>query len=143
MDLKTIYTNMVMAALLIFAMMSFALIMQNDNNAPEKLLDNELINQTYGDLFVNLSTNQENTQTSNDVFGNFTPNENLGVWEVTPIVSPTRGFKTLTVGFYNILVQLPMKVMGVSPIVASVISGILIFLLIIGVWGIWKGVFKI
>jgi hypothetical protein len=143
MDLKTIYTNMIMAALLIFALMSFALIFQNDNDATEKLMDNALINDTYNDLYGNLSANQQETQTTSDVFGNFTPNENLGVWEVTPIVSPTRGFKTLTVGFYNIMVKLPMQVMGVSPIVASVISGILIFILIIGVWGIWKGVFKI
>lgn len=142
MDLKGLYTTMILAALFAFAFLSFALTIQNDNNAPEKLLENELINKTYVDLAGNLSSNQQNTQTSSDVFGNFTPNENLGVWEVTPIVSPTRVFKALTVGSYNILVQLPMKVLGVSPIVASVISGILILLLILAVWAVWKGVIK-
>ena len=143
MDLKGIYSNMVLVSLLIFGIVSFALIMQNDNDAPEKLLDNELMNRTYSELYGNLSAIQDESQTSNDVFGNFTPNENLGVWEVTPIVSPTRGFKAITTGFYNILVQLPMKVLGVSPIVASVVSGIFILLLILAVWGVWKGVLKL
>jgi hypothetical protein len=143
MDLKEIYTTLFMVSLLIFSFMSFALTFQNDNNAPEKLLDNPLINQTYNELYGNLSANQQKAQKSSDVFGNFTPNENLGVWEVTPIVASTRGLKALATGVYNILIKLPMTVLGVSPIVAAVFSGIFLFMLIIGVWGLWKGVFKI
>ena len=142
MELKGIYTNMIMSALLIFGILSFTFIIQEENDSSQKLSDNPLINDTYNDLFGNLSANQGQAQTSSNVFGNFTPNENLGVWEVTPIVSPTRLLRTLSVGFYNIFVQLPMKVLGVSPLVAGTINGILLFLLIIGIWAVWKGVIR-
>lgn len=142
MELKSIYVNMIMVALVILAILSFTFIVQSDNNAPQQLKNNPLINETYEDLYSNLTGGEEQARTTSDVFGNFTPNENLGVWEVTPIVSPTRLLRTLSVGYYNIFIQLPVKVLGISPVVAAVLNGILIFLLIIGIWALWKGVIK-
>lgn len=140
MELQKLFITMVMVSIFVFSILQFTIIMQTDNGATEIITDNQIINTTFNDLLGNLSAIQGQSQTTSDVFSNITPNEDFGVWQVTPIVPQTKLFKALTIGTYNIIVKLPMQVLGVSPIVASVISGILLLLIILGVWRIWKGV---
>ncbi len=140
MDLKSIFINMGILSLLIFGLMAFIFITQSDNNVSLSIMNNTLINESYGFLSSNLTGVQSQSQTSLDVFQNITPNENLGVWQVTPIVSPARTIRTMTIGLWNIIVKLPTTILGVSPIVANLINGFLIILLIIGIWALWKGV---
>ena len=137
---KKIFGNIVISALVVFAIMSFVIITQTDNNATEKITDNELINSSYGYLSGNLTNLQPTGQASLKNFGTTTPSERqLGELDVTAVIAPTKLFRAMSIGTYNILIKLPMLILGVSPIVASVISSILILLLIIGIWAIWKG----
>ena len=140
MDLKKIFINMGILGLLLFGLMAFILNTQLDNNVEFPITNNTLINESYGFLSSNLTGAQSSSQTSLDVFQNVTPNENLGVWEVTPIVSPTRTIRTMTIGVWNILIKMPQVILGVSPIVASLLNAIIIILIIIGIWAVWKGV---
>lgn len=139
MDFKKLFGTIILSALFVLAMMSFAGIVQVDNDANQTIFDNELINRSYSDLYGNLSDSRTDSQSAMEVFGGITPTENIGDLDVTAVNSPTKVFKSMIVGTYNILIRLPMKVLGVSPIVASVISSIIILLIIIGIWAIWKG----
>ncbi len=140
MDFKGVFTNIVISALFVFAMMSFIIIVQTDNNASEKITDNELINSSYGHLSGNLTSVQSTSQASLDSFGENPPSSiQLGDLDVGSVVAPTKLFRGMSIGTYNILIKLPMVLLGVSPIVASVISSIIILLLIIGICAIWKG----
>jgi len=140
-DFKSLFVNLTLFALVVFAIMSFAIITENQNDSPVKITDNEIVNETYGDLFVDLGKNnlQSDAQNASEAFGEVTPTQNVGELGGTAIVSPTKIFKSVSFGAYNILIALPMKILGVPPIVASVISGIFILLLLIGIWAIWKG----
>jgi len=140
MDLKRIFINMGILALLVLGLMAFILTTQEDNNVQLSIMNNTLINESYGFLSSNLTGVQDNSQTALNTFQNITPNENLGVWQVTPIVNPARTVRTMTIGLWNILIKLPTTILGVSPIVASLINGFLIVFLIIGIWAWWKGV---
>ena len=142
MDFKEIVSAMLFFSLLIFCVLSFVINTQNLNNSPEKITDNSLINQTFSALGGNLSAAQSESQTSSDIFGEITPEQEIGVLDVTSVISPTRIFKTITVGFFNSLILLPAQILGISPIVFSSISSILLLLIIIGIWAIWKGVIK-
>ncbi len=139
MDFKNLFGTMVISGIFVLAMISFITIIQTDNNANQTITDNELINSSYFDLIGNLSDTRSNSQSSLDNFGKTEPTKSLGELDVTSVVSPTKVFKSMIVGTYNILITLPMKWLGVSPIVASVISSILILLIIIGIWAVWKG----
>jgi len=143
MDFIKTFTNIALIGLIVFGMMSFIIITQSDNSVSTGINTNELINATYNDLYANLSSSQGDAQKSSDTFGSITPSQSFGELEVTSVVSPTRIFKTISIGLWNILIQLPIKVLGVSPIVASIISSIIILLLIIGIWAIWKGVINL
>jgi hypothetical protein len=142
-DFMKSFGNIALIGLVLFSILSFIIITENDNGVDNGIMSNNLINSTYNDLYGNLSETQSNAQTSSDTFGSITPSQQYGELEVTSVVSPTRIFKTMSIGLWNIFIQLPMKILGVSPVIASVISSIIILLLIIGVWAIWKGVINV
>ncbi len=142
MDFKQIVGSMMFFSLLVFCVLSFVIDTQDLNNSPEKITDNSLINKTFTALGGNLSDSQSESQTSSDIFGEITPEQEIGVLDVTSVISPTRIFKTITVGLFNTLILLPAQILGISPIVFSSISSILLLLIIIGIWAIWKGVIK-
>ncbi len=139
MGFKKLFANIVISALFVFAIMSFIIIVQIDNGANEKITDNELINSSYTHLSGNLTNVQSTGQASLDTFGTSPPERPLGELDVSSVVAPTKLFRGMSIGTYNVLIRLPMILLGVSPIVASVISSIIILLIIIGIWAIWKG----
>ncbi len=140
MDFKKLIGNILISSLFVFAIMTFVIIVQTDNGAIEKITDNELINSSYSHLSENLTSVQPTGQASLDNFGTSAPSERqLGELDISSVISPTKLFRSMSIGTYNILIKLPMVILGVSPIVASVISSIVILLLIIGIWAIWKG----
>lgn len=139
MDFKKTFINFALLGLVVFGIMAFAITIQNDNSSTERLSNNELINDTYGTLGTNLGNSQSIADEQNSVFGNVTPTESYGEVQIDSVVSPTKAFKSLILGTYNILIKLPSQILGVSPIVTAILSAILIMILIIGIWAIWKG----
>lgn len=139
MDFRKTFINFALLGLVIFGMMSFIIIFQSDNYSPERLTSNPLIDKTYNDLYGELGEAQDRANEQNQIFGNVTPTESYGEVEINSIVSPTRAFKSIILGVYNVLIKLPAQIFGVSEIVSGVISAILIMLLVIGIWAIWKG----
>ena len=140
MSLQKTFVVFAILGLFIYGMMSFIIITQENNDAENKITDEDTINDTYGELYTQLTDAETETET---IIGNFTrrsPTETFGELSVTSIFSPTSKLKTLTVGLWNILIQLPLRILEVDPVVASVITSILIISLIIGMWLIWKGV---
>lgn len=139
MEFKKIFINFALLGLIVFGMMSFIIIFQSDNNSTERITNNQIINKTYNDLYANLSTSQTTAQQQNTIFGDVTPTESYGEVEIDSVVSPTKAFKSIILGIYNVLIKLPSQILGVSPVVSAIISAILIMFLIIGIWAIWKG----
>jgi len=142
MDIKKLLTSMGFLGLFIFGIMAWVVITQADNDVELPITNNTLINETYSSLEDELSEAQESSETASGTFGNVTPTQQYGELEVTSIVSPTRIAKTIIVGFWNIFIKLPMVILGISPIVASLVSSIILIFLIIAIWAVWKGVIK-
>ena len=63
----------------------------------------------------------------------------MGDLDVGSIVSATRTARSIVVGLWNIYIKLPQVILGVNPIIASAITTILLILITIGGWAIWKG----
>lgn len=139
MELKKIMINMALLGLFVFALFAFIITTQSDNNVAVPITNNSLINTTYGDLENEITSSQREVQSSMNTFGNTTPAQQFGELEVNSIISPTRTARAMTLGFFNIIIRLPMIILGVSPIVSYIISALLGILIIIGIWAIWKG----
>jgi len=140
MDLKKLMTTMGILGLLVFSVMAFIVTTQNENSVLFPITNHSLINSTYESLSGNLSSSEDKTATASANFGNITPTQQFGELEVTSIISPTRIMKTIIVGFWNIFIKLPQAILGVDPLVASLISSLILVFIIIGIWAIWKGV---
>lgn len=140
MDVKTLLVNFGFLGLFTFSILAFIIITQTDNSVSTPITNDSRIGNVYYELNQSLINSKTQSQSSSDSFGNVTPTQEFGELEVTSIVSPTRVAKTIIFGFWNIFVQLPSSVLGVSPIVTGIIGAILLIFLIIGVWAIWKGV---
>lgn len=137
--IKDIFLKVMLVGVMFLSIMSFVIITQTENNPGSLITNNTLINDSYGNLITNLgSTTLAESQIADDTFGQITPTSPLGLVEITSIVSPTRIFQGLIIGTYNILIALPAQFLGVPEIIVSVINAILIVMLILGIWAIWK-----
>lgn len=139
-DIKSILQNMVILGVLVFAIMNFVIIIQSDSDIGQEnmITNNSLINESFGELSISLN-NQDSAENSLNSLEDVPPTEYVGDLDVGSTVSATRTARTITVGLWNIYIKLPQVILGVSPIVASALSSILLILIAIGVWAIWKG----
>lgn len=139
-DIKSILSRMLILGVLVFAIMSWIIIIQSDGevDTEDRILNNTLINESYGDLQTSLNQ-QAAAQNSLDALEDVPPEEYVGDLEVGSTVSATRSARSIIVGLWNIYIKLPMVILGVSPIVSGAISTILLIFIAIGIWAIWKG----
>ena len=139
-DVKPIMINMVVLGILIYAIVSFVIIIQVDGevSSENRITNNSLINESYGELETSLNQ-QTAAENALDSLEDVPPQEYVGDLNVASTVSATRTAKSIIVGLWNIYIKLPMVILGVDPLVASGISSILLILIAIGIWAIWKG----
>ena len=139
-DIKSILTNVMVSGVLIFAIISFILVLQVNNGVDpdDRITNNTLINESFGELVTNLDQ-QSAAQSSSDALEEVPPQVYVGDLNIASTVSATRTAKSAITGVWNIIIKLPMVVLGVDPVVASAISAILLILIAIGIWAIWKG----
>ncbi len=139
-DIKTILIKMVVLGILVFAIMSFIINVQNDAglDKTKRITNNSLINKSYGDLEVSLNQ-QKAAQSALDSLEDVPPLEYVGDLSPDSTVSATRNARAIITGLWNIYVELPQVILGVSPVVAAAINSILLILIAIGIWAIWKG----
>jgi len=140
MSLRDIFIKLMVVGVLFLSVMSWIIITQTENDTANLITNNTLINKSYGDLSSNLGATQSQTDIASGAFTNITPKSTFGFVTVTSIVSPTRIFKGLIIGTYNILIALPAQFLGIPEVIIAVINSVLALLLILGVWFIWKGV---
>ena len=140
-DIKSILKNMVILGILVFAIMSWIIIIQSDSgmNQENMVTNNSLINDSYGDLASNLDNSKDSAQNSLNSLEDDPVTPGVGDLNPASMVSATRNARSITVGLWNILIKLPQVILGVNPIVASAINSILLILIAIGIWAIWKG----
>ena len=140
MNSKNILINMVTLGILIFAIMSMIIIIQSDNdlNSNNRITNNTLINESYGDLESKLDQ-QSSAKSSEESLYKSPPQDYIGDLSILSIISTTLGVGSIVSGLWNLYIKLPMAILGVSPLIASAINTILIILLVIGAWAIWKG----
>lgn len=140
MDFKNLFTTFAIVSLMVLAIFSFVISTQSSNNSANLITNNSIINDTYGNLYGNVSEFQASSDTASGTFGIAPPTSTFGIVDVASITGTTRIFRALTTGVYNILIQLPMKILGVPAIVVGLIDAIILLLIILGIWAIWRGV---
>lgn len=139
-DLKGIYINMLVLGILTFAIMGFVITLQsqNDVDTGNKILNNSIINQSYGDFETTLESTKSSSEDALNEMEDVPPSESIGDLDVSSTISATRSATRIIKGLWNTYTKLPI-ILGIPPIISKVLTSLLILLIIIGIWAIWKG----
>ena len=138
MAFKELWINYALVGLLVFSLLAFIVQFQTDNSQSETILENPLVNKTYMGLQTNLSTFGSTSQGQRGTFEAETPTDSFGSLIIFAIVSSGKIFSSMLIGIFNILIFLPASVLGISPVVVSVLSAIIIITIIFSLWRVYK-----
>lgn len=137
-DFKDLWITFAIIGLVLFCIIAFVVQFQTDNNQDESILDNPIINKTYGSLGSNLSSFSGITQGQKDNFEAEVPTSSFGSLVIFSIVSSGKILNGMITGIYNILIVLPAQILGINEIIIGVFSSILIVSIILLIWRLIK-----
>ena len=118
----------------VFSMLSFGITLQSDNGVTDPITNNPVINSTFNRLETNLSSYGSQTQAQRANFESEIPERGFGTLIIFSIVSVGQKFTAIIITTYNILIVLPASILGISPVIISVLGSILIVTLLLLVW---------
>lgn len=135
---REIWVMFIIVGVFTFGMISFIVISQQDNDVTNTILNNSIINKTYVNLEQNLTILENNTETQRQSFESEIPERGFGSLIIFSIVGITQKFTGLVIGVYNIFIVLPASILGVSTVVTSAISSILLVSLVLLGWRVYR-----
>ena len=135
---RQVFTIFALIGLLVFATISFIATSQSENQVEDTILENQVINNTFNRLGTNLSAFGSGTQTQRATFESEIPERGFGSLIIFSIVSFAQKSTGLVVAIYNVMIILPASVLGISPIVFSVLNSIFLLALILLAWRVYR-----
>jgi len=133
-----LFTSFLMIALIVFGILSFGIQFQSENNVEDPFVENQLINETYGTLQTDLNSYGSESQLQKSLFESDEPLAGFGSILLFSILSAGKVFNGMVVGTFNTLIKLPIVILGVDPVIVSVLGTLLIFSIIMGLWILYK-----
>ncbi len=137
-NFQNLVVNFLFIGLIVFGIFATVIIMQEDNNVDDKFIENELINDTYSTLQTDLLNFQTESQAQKLLFEREQPTLGFGTLLFYSIISSGKVFNSMVGAMFNSLIKLPVVVLGIDPVIVSVISNLLILSIIIGLWIVYK-----
>ncbi len=135
---ESLFVSFALAALLIISIFSFGIIVQEDNDADEKIIDVPILNNTFNSLKSDLNNSQPKSQNQLNIFETEEPKAGFGSLLFFSIVSSGKTFTGIVIGTFNLLIKLPTIVFGLDPVISAVLSTIIIISFILGLWVLYK-----
>lgn len=135
---REMFTMFSIVSLMVFSTISFVVLLQEENDAPTSLLDNSLINSTFISLSGNISEQEVSTNTSKGAFDSDVPAPGFGSLIIFAIVGVAQGFTSIIITTYNILIILPLSILGIPSQVANILGSILMMTLIFLAWRLYR-----
>jgi len=133
-----LFVNFMLVGLVVMSILAFTVVFQDENNIQNPIMDNSLMNSTYNKLRTDLGGLRDKSQAQKTLFESENPTTGFGSILLFSIISTGKVFNGMIVGVFNTLIKLPVAVLGVDPVIVSVLSTILVLTIIIGLWMIYK-----
>lgn len=133
-----LFMNFMLVGLVIISLFFYIGLTQEENNVEDKFIENSLINKTFEDLKTNLGDIEQESQAQKTLFESENPTSGFGTILLFSIVSSGKIFNGMIIGVYNVLISLPASIIGLDPILLSILGTMLIFTIIIGLWFLFK-----
>lgn len=137
-NFSTLWTNLALLGLLVFGLFAIGITLHTSNPTNQSILNSALVNQTYSNLNSSLSDLQSSTQAQKSNFESENPTVGFGSLILFTVVSAGKVFNGLIITIYNVLIKYPSVTLGLSPVIVGVIGAILLVLIVLGLWGVYK-----
>lgn len=135
---REIFITFSIISLFVFAMISFVVTLQEEEGSSSSILENELINRTFVDLGGNITQQETTTNISKGAFESENPEPGFGSLIIFAIVGVTKTFTSLITATYNIIIVLPLTVLGVPNQIAKILGSILMVSLVFLAWRVYR-----
>jgi len=135
---QELFSNFMLIGLVVLSMFAFGVFFQQENNVDTPFIENTLMNNTYHSLYTNLNSLRDESQAQKTLFESENPTGGFGTILLFSIVSSGKVFNGMVVGIFNTLIKLPVVILGIDPVIVSVLSTLLILTIIIGLWIVYK-----
>lgn len=132
------FITFALISLFVFAMISFVVILQEEEGSSSSILENELINRTFINLGGNITQQEETTNTSKATFESEIPEKGFGSLIVFAIIGVSQTLTSIITTTYNIIIVLPLTVLGVPNQIAKILGSILMMSLIFLAWRVYR-----
>lgn len=135
---QELFSNFMLIGLVVLSMFAFGVFFQQENSVDTPFIENTLMNNTYHSLYTNLNSLRDESQAQKTLFESENPTGGFGTILLFSIVSSGKVFNGMVVGIFNTLIKLPVVILGIDPVIVSVLSTLLILTIIIGLWIVYK-----
>ena len=133
-----LFINWMLIGLVVVSFLAFGVFWQEDNDVENEFIGNSLMNQTYNSLRTDLGGLRDESQAQKTLFESENPTSGFGTILLFSIVSSGKVFNGMIVSLFNTIIKLPTVILGVDPIILSVIGTMLLLTIIIGLWIVYK-----
>ena len=135
---EEMYGNFIMVGLMVLALFSLIIIVQNDNDATQPLVENELFNSTFINLTENLDSLEETSSSKYSLFSKEKPALGFASIVLFTIVNIGKTFANVMFIIFTLVIKLPLVVLGIDPTITSMIISLLTISVIIALWIVYK-----
>lgn len=135
---QELFINFMIIGLVVVSLFAFMVSFQEENDVSEKVIENSLMNETYGNLRIDLGNLRNESQAQKTLFESENPTGGFGTILLFSIVSSGKVFNGMVIGLFNTIIKLPVVFLGLDPIIVSVLSTMLILTIIIALWVLYK-----
>ncbi len=133
-----LFGKFIMAALIILPLMTLIVVLQADNDSAQDIRDNNVFNQTFGDLITVIDNATNDAGEQYDVFNQELPTPGFGSIVLFGVVSVGKTFSNVMFGFFLAIIKLPLIILGIPESIYNLlITWLTVFVIIMG-WLLYK-----
>lgn len=137
-NFQKLFINFMLIGLVVFGLFTFVADTQSHNGVTTKFTDNPTINASFGNLSADLLDSATKSKAQKALFESEKPTVGVGTILLFSIISAGKVFNGLVIGVFNTLIKLPVTFLGLDPVIVAVLSTILILVIILGLWAVYK-----
>ncbi len=130
--------KLLMASLILLPLMTFIVTIQDNNNSSQQVSDNNIFNESFGELTGVIENATVEAGEKYDVFNQETPKSGVVSIVLFGIVSVGKTFSNIIFGFLLAIIKLPLVVFGVPSTIYNLVITWLTIVVIVSVWLLYK-----
>ncbi len=133
-----IVKKFIVVALVFLGVFSLIITTQSSNDAQDPLSNNKEFSEIFGNLTATIDSSSVEANQKYGVFNEENPKVGFGSIVLFGIVSVGKSFSTIIFGIFEVIIKLPLIILGVPPSVYNLIITWLIIVVIVAVWLLYK-----